>query len=224
MAEAAPGPEGVAARRTRLLVRGEGAERIAYYSDAVFAIAMTLLIVDLRIPESATSALEVLQDEWQPYLSFALSFAIVGYVWVGHHRRFRVIVRHDTGLMVINLVLLFLVASVPFPTSLIGEFAPETAAVVSYAAVMGLIPIAELAEWWYARRAGLLAEEVDPALFRYIAWDFLPIPLVFGASIVVALVFGGDVGMYTWFSLCVIGPVQGVLSARRIDRASARPR
>lgn len=142
-------------------------------------------------------------------------------MWVGHHRRFRVIVAHDTGLIVINLALLFVVASVPFPTSLLGEFAPERTAVVVYAACMTAIPLVGAAQWWYVRRRGLLSPEVDDVLLRYVGWGFLPMAAVFGASIPVALLVGGDEAMFLWYALLVVGPVQGVLTARHYDRRAA---
>jgi len=213
------GRPGVETRYRRLFGRAEGAERVAYYSDAVYAIAMTLLVLDLRIPEGATSALEVLQQEWPAYVAFALSFVIIAYSWIGHHRRFRVVTGHDTGLIVINLALLFFVVSLPFPTALVSEFAPETSAVIVYAAAVALLELAELAEWVYLRRRGLLAPAVDAGVFRFILWDFLPAIVVFGGSIGVALAFGGTAAMLSWSAMLVLGPVTGVLAARRIDRA-----
>ena len=120
---------GVIERSSAVFDRGPGAERIAYFSDAVYAIALTLLVVDLKIPDGATSAADVMAQEWPSYLGFALSFVIISISWIGHHRRFRVIVRHDVGLIVINLVLLFGIASVPFPTALLAEFSPQPVAV-----------------------------------------------------------------------------------------------
>lgn len=209
---------GVASRYRSVFGRGKGAERIAYYSDAVYAIAMTLLVLDLRIPPGATSALEVLEDEWPSYVAFALSFVIIAYSWIGHHRRFKVVVGHDSGLILINLVLLFFVVSLPFPTSLVSAFAPETAAVVVYAAAVALLEVAELAEWVYLKRRGLLSPEVDSGLYWYIVWDFLPTIIVFGGSIVVAFAVDGTTAMLTWFAMIVVAPVAGILAGRRIDR------
>jgi len=211
--------ERVAARYRRLFVRGSGADRIAYFSDAVFAIAMTLLVLDLRIPDGATSALAVVQAEWPSYLSFALSFVVIAWSWIGHHRRFKAIVAHDTGLIVINLGLLFVIVSIPFATSLLGEFSPELTSVVLYAACVMLIAVMELAEWLYLRRRRLLAPWVDGGVFLYVLWDILPVVIVFGGSIIVAFAAGGAVAMYCWFAMFVVSPVAGALVERRIDRA-----
>jgi uncharacterized membrane protein len=216
---ARPAADGVEARYRRVFARGEGAERIAAYSDAVFAFAMTLLAVDLAIPDAATSAAEVLETQIPHFFAFALSFTIVAYVWMGHHRRFRVIVRHDTGLMVWNLVLLFLIAAVPFPTALISRFAPEEPAVITYAAMVTAIIVVQMFGWWHMRRAGLLAKSVDRDLWVYVVLDFVPTVIVFGLSIPIALLLGGQTAMYWWFVLFVVAPVMGILSSRRIDRA-----
>jgi len=212
-------PEGVEARTRRLFGRGTNADRVAYYSDAVYAIAMTLLVLDLRIPEGATSALDVLQQEWQSYLAFALSFGIIAYSWMGHHRRFKYVVGFDTGLLVINLVLLFLVVSLPFPTSLISEFAPETSAVVAYAAAVALLELAELAEWSYLRGRGLLSPEIDEQVFWYVFWSMLPAIVVFGGSVLVAVLVDGSAAMLSWFAMFAIAPIVGVLVRRRLDSA-----
>jgi len=212
--------EGVAARYRRLFGRGDSAERVAYYSDAVYAIAMTLLVLDLRIPDGSTSALQVLQEEWQSYVAFALSFAIIAYSWMGHHRRFKYVIGHDTGLLVVNLVLLFFVVSLPFPTALVSRFAPETSAVITYAAAVALLELAELVEWIYLKRRGLLSPKVDSGVYWYILWDFLPAVVVFGGSIVVALVADGTTAMYSWFAMFILAPLTGIVFARRLDRAA----
>lgn len=211
----------MSARYRRMFGHGEGAERIAAYSDGIFAFAMTLLVVDLVIPSEATTAAEVLTEEWPSYAAFALSFVIIALAWIGHHRRFRVIIGHDTGLIWINLLLLFLIASVPFPTALISRFAPEVPAVVLYAGVVVALQVVELVEWLYCWWRGLLDPSVDRTMARFVAWDFVPVILVFSASIVVALTVDGQAAMWTWLALAVVGPVMGVLTARHFDRISA---
>ncbi|HWK20184.1 MAG TPA: TMEM175 family protein [Microbacteriaceae bacterium] len=219
MPEEPPSGERVKDRYRRLFGRGDSADRIAYYSDAVYAIAMTLLVLDLKIPDGSTSALQVLQEEWQSYVAFMLSFVIIAYSWIGHHRRFRFVTGYDTGLIVVNLVLLFFVVSLPFPTALVSRFAPETSAVITYAAAVALLELAELVEWAYLKRRGLLSPKVDDGLFWYIFWDFLPAVIVFGGSIVIGLLAGGSAAMYSWFAMFVVAPAAGILIGRRLDRA-----
>jgi len=211
--------EGVQNRYRDALTRGPGSERIASYSDGIFGFAMTLLVIDVAIPPEAKSALHVLELQAPNFFAFALSFTIIGYVWMGHHREFRVIVRHDTALMAWNLVLLFLIACMPFPTAIISEFAPQEAAVIAYATAISLIMLVQMIVWWHVRRAGLLAPVVDRGLWLFVFLDYTPILFVFATSIPMALVWGGQIAMWWWCSLFVLAPLVGVMSARRIDRA-----
>jgi len=211
--------EGVQRRYRDGLTRGPGSERIAGYSDSIFGFAMTLLVIDVAIPPEANSALHVLEQQLPNFFAFALSFTIIGYVWMGHHRQFRVIVRHDASLMVWNLVLLFLIASMPFPTAIVSDFAPQVAAVVAYAAAISLIMIVQMIVWWHVRKAGLLAKEVDTGLWLFVFLDYVPILFVFATSIPLALFWDGTAAMWWWSSLFLLAPLVGIVSAKRIDRA-----
>lgn len=95
--------------------------RIEAFSDGVFAIAITLLILNIRIPAPESGALAIqLARQWPSYLSFFISFAFIGIMWVNHHRLFTHIHRSDNMLMVLNLLLLLGVTFVPFPTSVLA--------------------------------------------------------------------------------------------------------
>src|SRR4051812_34982094 len=159
----------VSDRYRRLLGRGEGTERIAFFSDAVFAIALTLLVLDIRLPSDLAEdeLWPSLVELWPQFFAFVLTFAILGVNWISHHRKFRVIVRFDGGLIWINLAFLMLVALAPFPTAVLSEFAPAFPAVVFYASVIASLGLLQLAMWSYARRRGLLDESIDDELYRY---------------------------------------------------------
>src|SRR4051812_12751262 len=94
----------VRTRYATLLARGAGTERIQFFSDAVFAIAMTLLVLEIRLPEveDGDPTWADIGALWPQFFAYALSFAIIGLNWVTHHRKFLVIVRFDTLLMTIN--------------------------------------------------------------------------------------------------------------------------
>lgn len=103
-----------------------GLERIVFLSDGVFAIALTLLVIDLRVPEFPVAATpdtmaSALGNLLPRIFAYALSFTIIGLYWVAHWRRFKSIARADLGLAYVNLVVLGLIALIPFPTALIGE-------------------------------------------------------------------------------------------------------
>lgn len=96
--------------------------RIEAFSDGVFAVAITLLIFDVHVPSGSSGALgSALERQWPSYVSFLISFAFIGIMWVNHHRLFNHIHRSDNGLLFLNLLLLFSITIVPFPTSLLAN-------------------------------------------------------------------------------------------------------
>ncbi len=106
-------------------VHGRGPERLEAFSDGVFAIAITLLVLEIRVPSAAQLAspgelLGALGALWPSYLGYALSFVAVGIMWANHHNLFRHIAFVDHGLILANLFLLLGVGFVPFPTALLA--------------------------------------------------------------------------------------------------------
>ena len=156
-----------------------GLERLIFFSDAVFAIAITLLALDLRLPsggESPSNAqlLAQLLEIWPKYLAYLVSFLAIGTFWLGHHRRFRFIRRYDRGLLTLNLLFLMVIAFVPFPTSVISESGNRTATVF-YALTMILGGLMLAALWWHASWHNRLA---DPGLdARQARRQFVPMLL-----------------------------------------------
>jgi uncharacterized membrane protein len=107
-------------------------ERLVFFSDAVFAIAITLLVLDLRIPVESKGVIN-LAVLGPKLFGFGLSFAVIGVYWLHHHALFGTIVREDPLLRVTNLVFLATVVFLPFPTSVIAEFPTTTNSVTFYA-------------------------------------------------------------------------------------------
>src|SRR3954464_2020388 len=95
--------------------------RLETFSDGVFAIAITLLILDVRLPEGHQPLSDKLADTWPAYLAYVISFLIIGIMWANHHAIFRLIDRTSHGLVVANLLLLMCIAFIPFPTSGLAE-------------------------------------------------------------------------------------------------------
>src|SRR5437868_2713927 len=114
-------------------------ERILFFSDAVFAIVITLLVLELKVPvidrEHFTESLlrHDLFELLPKFLGFIYSFFIVGMMWIEHHRIFRFITHFDFGLIWRNLLFLLFVAFVPFPTALFSEFYFSQTAFILYA-------------------------------------------------------------------------------------------
>ena len=101
----------------------EGIGRILALSDGVFAIALTLLILDIAVPATTSDddLTKVLLDLWPRYLAFALSFLVISRFWVIHRQAFRLIVRGDPALVWLNLLLLLFISFLPFPTAVLGD-------------------------------------------------------------------------------------------------------
>lgn len=113
--------------------------RLLALSDGVFAIAMTLLALELRLPDlghhvSDSELRHALGDQWQSYLSFVISFYVVASYWSSHRRAMRAVATIPTGLIGSTLTLLLLVAALPFPASVLGNYGDEPSALVFYSA------------------------------------------------------------------------------------------
>lgn len=131
-----------------------GLERMVFFSDAVFAIAITLLALDIRLPAGAGEAnnselLAQLLSLTPKYLGYIISFFVIGSFWISHHRKFRYINRYDGRLLLLNLLLLMFVAFIPFPTAVLSENGNRTATIFYALNIMCVNGIFILM-WWYA--------------------------------------------------------------------------
>ena len=137
-----------------------GYERLIFFSDAVFAIAITLLIIEVRLPALPDDASDAdliagLRATVPAVFAYVLSFATIGLYWLAHWRRFRYIARVDYRLVAYNLVLLGLIAFIPFPTVVLGEHGDLASAVILYAVALSAAGLAGPLTWLYAWRTGL---------------------------------------------------------------------
>jgi uncharacterized membrane protein len=160
-----------------------GTTRLEAFSDGVFAIAATLLVLEIGL--HATSGAQLgheLTRIWPSYLAYVTSFLTIGIIWINHHHNMRVIERTDRTFMFINLLLLLDVAFIPFPTRLVAEYlnrSGEGTAVIAYAATL-LLMAAIYTIWWGYARTGrrLIAPEVSDSELRAIDRSFAPgVPL-----------------------------------------------
>jgi uncharacterized membrane protein len=141
-------------------------ERVVFFSDAVFAIVITLLVLpltaEIELPTTGAGLLHEVLDLWPTVLTFLVSFLVVGQFWIAHHRTFGNVRKGDHGLLWFNLVALMTVAFLPFPAALLGARTASDDAfpVVFYATSLALTSAALTATWVYARHRGL----VDPSL------------------------------------------------------------
>lgn len=179
-----------------------GLERLVFFSDAVFAIAITLLALEIHLPVEATdlSDRQLLADLlqiWPKYLSFMISFLVIGNFWVAHHYRFSLITRYDNRLLLLNLLVLMSIAFIPFPTSVISENGNRTATIF-YALSIAATGLLSALLWWYASRGKkLIKESLDRRLARRNLFSILTVPAVFIFSIGVTFI-NADLGKITW--------------------------
>ncbi len=184
--------------------------RVEAFSDGVFAIAITLLILEIKIPKPSDGALaNQLLRQWPSYFAFLISFAFIGVMWINHHRLFTHIKRCNNTLMILNLLLLLGVTIVPFPTAVLAThigFADQRTAALLYNGVYVFIAIIFNLLWRYAvsRNHHLLGKEVDkenvgriskqyafgPLLYLFcaaLAW--ISVPASLGANVLLATFF-----------------------------------
>jgi uncharacterized membrane protein len=131
--------------------------RIVAFSDGVFAIAITLLVLQINIPETlprGENVADALWDQRGDLLAYALSFAVIGRLWLVHHRFFGEITHFDGRLMALNLVYLGFVVLIPFSSEVLGDFGDTEAGVILYAANLALTNLVGGLMFLYAARAG----------------------------------------------------------------------
>jgi TMEM175 potassium channel family protein len=163
--------------------------RIVAFSDGVFAIAITLLVLNLQIDGglSPGELTDALFDQWDNLLAFAISFAVIGRFWVVHHRFFGEVTAFDGRLLALNLFYLGWIVLIPFSSQVLGDYGGNTQAVVLYSVNLAAVVLVGLLMAVDARQASLTA--TDDAAHRetrirssYIAAVFLlSIPLGFVA-------------------------------------------
>jgi TMEM175 potassium channel family protein len=192
--------------------------RTISFSDAVIAIAITLLALDLKVPQvpesSAASELpSALVELWPNLFSFALSFWIIGSYWLAHRRISEVVSAYDSKMQLINLLFLMWVVLMPFSTTLLGEYEHQQLPVVIYA-VHNILTSLTLAWLWRhaARDSSLLEANLDPRLVRHSTFRALIVQSVFVLSIGISFV-SVDVARLSWL---LIWPLTGPLLQRYV--------
>ena len=183
--------ENLARRRT---YERDGVEfsRTVAFTDGLFAIAMTLLVVSLAVPtlsdESSVSELaDKLSDDISTFVSFAISFAVIGRYWLAHHAYFSALARVDRTLITLNLVYLAFIAFLPFPTALLGAYFSNPLSIVIYAVNLAIVSGMEVVLFSYAQNHELLEQKLPRDVYRYgaamslapVAFFLLSIPVAF---------------------------------------------
>jgi TMEM175 potassium channel family protein len=192
--------------------RSREIDRLVFFSDAVFAFALTLLVQRILVPGGPDYTHQVLAL-WPKYLSYAISFFVVGRYWLGHHRMFRYIRRWDQRLILLDLALLFFIAFVPFPAAMIGERGAYRISLVFYAATVGCAGLASLLLWVYATQDHrLVAADLDETVIRRYRLSGMVAPAVFFLSIPLSFV-SLNLGFFSWLLIPV-----ALIALRRFGR------
>jgi len=165
------------------------------FSDGVFAIAVTLLILEIAVPHAGQgeSLARLLRHQWPSYFGYAVSFIGIGVMWWNHHELFKDIEHTDHMLMVLNLALLLCISFVPFPTALVAEYVRErtheTTAAITFGATYTVIAVVFNALWFYVAYPGrLLSADVSAERRRSRTARYLAGPVLYGITIPLALV------------------------------------
>lgn len=188
-------------------------DRLVAFTDAVMAVAITLLVLDLKLPAGVTEAElpGVLAASSHQLWCYVLSFLVIGLLWMAHHNQFSFIARVDGVMMWLNLLFLLMIGLIPFVTSVMSEHATPPPTML-YAAVLFSTSVLLGAIWGYARRDPVLMEADVPASERRQGLVTpLLVALVFALSIPVAYVWGSAAGQWTWLFAVPAGRVAAMI-------------
>lgn len=192
------------------------------FSDGVFAIAMTLLVVGIAVPtlsdgDSVDQLADALNDLASNFISFFISFAVIGRYWIAHHRFFALLARVDGRLVGINLLYLAFVAFLPFPTALLGTYFENPLSVSLYAVMVGIISGLEVVLFRHAHHHGLLNEAMPADVYRWGVMGSMSPVFFFLASVPVAFA-STTIAVCVWF----LGIPYGILADRWKPAAAER--
>jgi uncharacterized membrane protein len=165
--------------------------RIEAFSDGVFAIAVTLLILEIKIPAAGSGDLSrQLLHQWPSYVAFVISFAFIGIMWVNHHRLFTHIKKANNALLFLNLLLLLGVTAVPFPTAVFAQHLggrDQRPAAILYHGTYFVIAIFYNVLWQYSSRH-LLGKDADVSATTRISAQYAVGPVMYLACVALAWV------------------------------------
>jgi uncharacterized membrane protein len=216
-------PERSAAHKRAPESSALGLERIVFFSDAVMAIAITLMVIDLKLPSipAAAAAAELpkrLAELTPQIISFVISFAVISVYWTSHHRYFGYIRRYDGRLIFLNLVFLFFIVLMPFAASMLGEYSYLPVGTATYGLAVAGTGLSIAGLWFYASHGHRLIDaHVDARTIRARNALALLIPVMFLVSVPFAFISPAIPPVIWWTA-----PIAAVLLARRWETLSRR--
>jgi uncharacterized membrane protein len=171
----------------------EGTQRIEAFSDGVFAIAITLLIIEIGVPvvTSEHGLSYELRHLWPEYGAYVLSFVTIGIYWANHNHFFKHFVRSDHFFLMLNVFFLMAIAFVPFPTAVLGEYLDDAAerktAVAFYILGLVLPAVGWLSIWLYGQQDHLIDENLHPDYCRFLTLQYTGSVSLYVLALVIAL-------------------------------------
>ncbi len=170
---------------------GLSTERLELFSDAVFAVAITLLVLEIKVPhvEMEGELWHALVDLWPKFIAYAVSFGVIGIFWVGHHIMFNYIERCNRTLLWLNTLLLMFVCAIPFTAALIGEYRSDPIAAAVYGGLLTLTGSVFFALWRYASIGGrLIRTNMPTELVKLGTKIILLAPIIYAIATGIAFV------------------------------------
>lgn len=191
---------------------GKSLDRFTGFSDGVFAIAITILALELTVPilsnPSSGQLWQAIRDEVPNIFSFTLSFVLIGRYWMIHHNFFQQLRSYDNGLIWFNLLFLMTICFLPFPTGVLGEYGDLGTAAAFYAAALTAASLAQTCLYTYAlRRPQLLVSDVDLARERGGLRISVMMTAIFAISIPIALLVSATAAELFWLLTFLMRPV-----------------
>ncbi|HTP01564.1 MAG TPA: TMEM175 family protein [Anaerolineales bacterium] len=187
-----------------------GLERLVFFSDAVMAIAITLLALNLHVPEldPAQAAAQLpgqLAALGPSLMTFFISFLVIGIYWISHHRYFGYIRRYDTRLILLNLLFLFFIICMPFLASLLGQYVFIPIALMAYSLAIAALGFSLALIWVYASHdRRLISADVEAEEIRSIRVRLFAAPVVFLVAVPFAYVSTAAVIVIWWLSPLIV--------------------
>lgn len=196
-----------------------GLGRIEAFSDGVFAIAITLLILNFKIPSglNGDQVWEAIADQRDVFLSAAISFAVIGKYWSVHRRTFAFIEGQSGALTFINFFHLATIVFLPFPTLVMAEYTNSFAAVGMYAATITVTGFTAAATVVIAWKQKLMVDDVDQEWVDETVSSTVATPIVFAISIPIAA-WNSRYATWFWVLAFVVSTPIGNLTKRALQR------
>jgi len=168
--------------------------RIETLSDGVFAIAITLLVLDIKVPKLENQHLgEALLAQWPSYLAYFLSFLVLGIVWANHHNMFKYIRYTDQALLILNILFLLVVSFTPFPTALLAAYVENPdekhVAAIVYTGTAALVGLFFFLLRWYAfGNYRLIDSSLEKPVVQRMLWRSLVAPIFCLLALLISLI------------------------------------